>query len=200
MVLLGDLDLEDAAKKAAGNWKRFSCFVWFRDTQLEQPEDWAIIYTHNRDSRLLDQSNAAVINKAMMSFSEGEDPDVVMESHSHWACGHIDGFSLRVFRNGEITEAFRKYHELSERIAEYPILDESDYSERELNATIENISEAAWKLKHEFDLPEEWQSEVYGWLADHRDHALDDVDDQGGWPKDDDLEAAFGALGYQRAA
>ena len=200
MVLLGDLDLEDAAKKAAGNWKRFSCFVWFRDTQLEQPEDWAIIYTHNRDSRLLDQSNAAVINKAMMSFSEGEDPDVVMESHSHWACGHIDGFSLRVFRNGEITEAFRKYHELSERIAEYPILDESDYSERELNATIENISEAAWKLKQEFDLPEEWQSEVYGWLADHRDHALDDVDDQGGYPDNDDLEAAFGALGYQRAA
>lgn len=200
MTRLGELDLEDAAKQAAGNWQRFSCFVWYRDRELKKPETWSVIYTHNRDSRLLDQSNAAVINKAMLPFSKGDDPDVVFESHNHWAVGHVDGFSIRVFKWGLITEAFRTYHELAEQMAEYPILDESDYSERELDATFENVNEAAWRLKGEFTLPDDWQISVYDWLSNHRDHALENVDDQGGWPEEDDLKAAFTALGYQLAA
>jgi len=200
MTRLGELDVEDAARDAAGNWRDFDCFVWFRDRDLNTPQDWAIVYTHNRDSGLLDQSNAAVINEALKSFSEGDDPDVVFESHSHWAVGHVDGFSIRVFRHGQITEAFRTYHELALRMADYPVLDESDYSERESNATFDNIGEAAWRLKGEFDLPEDWQGEVYDWLSGHRDHALESTDDQGGWPDEDDLEAAFEALGYAAAA
>lgn len=200
MTQLGELDLKEAAKDAAGNWQRFQCFVWYRDRELTKPEDWALIYTHNRDSGLLDQSNAAVINKAMLRFSKGNDPDVVFESHNHWAVGYVDGFSIRVFNRGRITKAFRTYHELAERMDEYPILDESDYSERELNATYENVGEAAWRLKQEFSLPDDWQSDVYSWLSDHRDRALENRDDQGGYPDEDDLEAAFEALGYQRAA
>ena len=200
MTDLGNLDVDEAAKQAAGNWKRFSCFAWFRANDIKNPDDWAIIYIEHRDSGLLDQCNAAVISKAMMHFTKGKDPDVVFESHSHWACGHVDGFSIRVFRRGRITKAFRVYHELAERLAEYPILDESDYSEREFNATFENLDSAAWRLKQEFDLPDDWQSEVYGWLSDNRDHALENRDDQGGWPDQDDLEAAFQALGYERAA
>ena len=199
MTQLGELDLKDAAKEAAGNWQRFSCF-WYRDRELKKPEDWAVIYTHNRDSGLLDQSNASVINKKMLPFTKGDDSDVMMEIHSHWAVGHVDGFSIRVFKRGRITKAFRTYHELAVQIEEYPILDEHDYSERESDATFENVGQAAWRLKREFTLPDEWQSDVYSWLSDHRDHALENTDDQGGWPKEDDMEAAFEALGYPRAA
>ena len=200
MTRLGELDLKEAAKQAAGNWQHFKCFVWDRDSELKKPEDWAVIYTHNRDSGLLDQSNAGVIRKAMLPFTEDDDPDVVFESHSHWAVGHVDGLSIRVFKRGRITKAFRVYHELAERMADYPILDESDYSERESNATYDNVGEAAWRLKGEFSLPEDWQSDVYSWLSDHRDHAVENTDDQGGWPEEEDLKAAFAALGYQRAA
>ena len=200
MTRLGELELKDAAKQAAGNWQHFKCFVWYRDPEPEKPQDWAVIYTHNRDSGLLDQSNAAVIRKAMLPFTEDDDPDVVFESHSHWAVGHVDGFSIRVFKRGRITKAFRTYHELAERMDDYPILDESDYSEREFNATYENVGEAAWRLRSEFDLPEDWQSDVYGWLSDHRDRALENTDDQGGYPDESDLKAAFEALGYQLAA
>jgi hypothetical protein len=38
------------------------------------------------------------------------------ESHLHWAVRHFDGFSIRVNRDGEITEAFRVYHGLMERL------------------------------------------------------------------------------------
>ncbi len=195
---IGELTLEDAAKEAAGNWQHFDSFVWCREQEIEQPEDWAIIYTHNRDSGLLDQSNADAIAVAMEPFTDGDDPDVVMESHDHWAVGHVDGFSIRVYRNGEITEAFKSYHGLCEQLDGYPILDEEDYSERDLEATLENISDASWRVKHEYTMPDGWESLVFSWFWDHRQSAVENKDDQGGYPQEVDLRAAFDALGYER--
>jgi hypothetical protein len=123
---------------------------------------------------------------------------VVTESHGHWAVGHVDGFSIRVYREGEITDAFRTYHDLAERMADYPILDEEDHSHREYEATLENIADAAWRLKGEYDLPEGWEGEVFSWFWDHRQSAVENRDDQGGYPEADDLRAAFEALGYER--
>ena len=198
MRSLGEMNLEQAATEAAGNWHDFSCFVWFRRNEIEDPENWSVIYTHHRDSGLLDQSNASIIDKAMEPFTDGDDPDVVIESHSHWAVGHVDGFSIRVFRNGKVTEAFRKYHELAEALAEYPILDESDYSEREVEATFENLTDAAWRLKDDFDLPDDWEGEVYDWLSNNRSHGIENIDDRGGYPDEPDLQDAFASLGYER--
>ena len=113
----------------------------------------------NRDSGLIDLSNGDAIAKALTPFSEADDPDVVFESHSHWAVGHVDGFSIRVFRDGGITDAFQTYHEIAERLTDYPILDEEDYGEREYVATVENIADAAWRLKNEYDLPEGWEGD-----------------------------------------
>lgn len=200
MTQLGELELEQAATEAAGNWQDFNCFCWFRKDELEDADNWAVIYTHHRDSGLLDQSNAAVIAKAMQPFVDADDSDVGAEQHSHWACGWIDGYSIRVFRNGEITEAFRTYHKLAERMDQYPILDEEDFSRREFEATLENIDLAAWKLKQGFDLPDEWEGDVYDWLSQNRDHAVECVGDDGAWPEEDDLEAAFSGIGYERVS
>lgn len=194
-MLLCEMELETAAKAAAGNWRRFQCFVW--DRQPEDPDAWAISYTHNRDSGLLDQSNAAAIEAALTPFAEGDDPDVVFECHSHWAVGWVAGFSVRVYWNGQITEAFRTHHALAQRLAEYPILDEEDYSSREYEATLANLADAAWKLKREYDLPEGWESDVYGWLSDNDPAAVENRDDQGGYPSENQLRATFEVLGYQ---
>jgi len=196
---LAELTIEDAAKEAAGNWREFHCFVWFRDSEVKDADNWSIIYTHHRDSGLLDQSNASVIRKAMMPFTEGNNPDVVFESHNHWAVGFIDGFSIRVFKRGRITKAFRKYHDLAQQMDDYPILDETDYSNREFDATAENIEDAAWRLKKEFDLPKGWVGDVHCWLSDNECSEIENVDDQGGYPSDEALKRAFEALGYQPA-
>lgn len=195
---LGQPNLEAAAKEAAGNWQDFNSFAWFRRNDLDRPEDWAIIYTHHRDSGLLDQSNAAVIAEAMEKFAEGDDPDVVFESHNHWAVGHVDGFSLRVYRDGQVTEAFRTWHELQGRLADYTVLDEEGYSRREYKATLENIADAAWKLKNEYELPEGWEGEAYSWLSDHDCSEIESRDDQGGYPSEEGLRRAFDALGYEK--
>ena len=197
---IAQLDLEDAARMAAGNWQKFECFAWFRQKDLEDPGNWFIAYTYHRDSGLLDQSNAAAIAKVLEPFTENDDPDVVFENHSHWAVGWIEGFSVRVFRDGQITDAFGVYHELAQRLDDYPILDEEDYSRREYEATIANLADAAWRLKGDYELPEGWQSEVYDWLSDHEPGAVENTDDQGGYPTEDQLRAAFEALDYPQLA
>ncbi|MHC2069752.1 hypothetical protein ACYFX5_19955 [Bremerella sp. T1] len=194
---LGDMTIEEAAKEATGNWRTFECFVWWRKDDLESPNEWMIHYTHHRDSGLLDQSNAKQIREMLAPFTAADDPDVVEESHSHWAVGHIDGFSLRVFKDGQITEAFRTFHKLMESLATYPILDEEDFSKREYEATVENIVDAAWRLHDEYDLPAEWQYEVYGWLSDHKCSELESTGDQGGYPSEESLRRAMDSL-FQR--
>ena len=133
----------------------------------------------------------------MEPFAEADDPDVVSEHHHHWACGWIDGWAIRVFRDGQITKAFKAYHALAERLANYPILDEEDYSRRELEATLANLPDAAWKVKNDYDLPEDWEEEVYRWLSDNMPGAVENRDDQGGYPSEDQLRVAFNALGYE---
>ena len=196
---LGEMTLDEAARETAGNWCRFDCFCWHRRAELNDPDQWAVVYTHNRDSALLELSNAAAIAAAMGRFTEGDDPEVVFESHSHWLVGHVDGFSVKVFRNGEVTEAFRAYHGLAERLATYPIFDEEDYSRRESEALLDNIADAAWRLKHTYNLPDGWEGEVASWLWDHEQRAVENRDDRGGYPEERSLEAAFDALGYERA-
>jgi hypothetical protein len=196
---LGEMGIEDAAEVAAGNWMQFECFIWERARDLDEPDNWAIVYTHHRDSGLLDQSNATAIEKALEPFTEAEGPDVVVESHRHWAVGWIDGFSIRVFRKGKITEAFRKYHKLAQALADYPILDESDYSQRETEATFENLADSTWRLDDEYDLPDDWESDVYHWFSEHDPAAVENTDDQGGYPDEEQLRVAFEAMKYRAA-
>ena len=196
MKELGELILQEAAREAAGNWKHFRSFGWSRLRELSDPENWAIVYTHNRDSRLLDLSNADAISEALQRFAETEDPDVVFETHGHFAVGHVDGFSIRVFQDGRVTKAFAALHTLAERLANYPILDEEDYSRREHEATLQNITESTWPLRDEYDLPGDFETDVFSWLWNHRQGAVENRDDQGGYPKEADLRDAFEALGY----
>src|SRR5438105_3663383 len=92
-------DVKSTAKEMAGNWQEFESFAWSRGVDLEDAGHWLIYYTSHRDSGLLAQSNEHEINHRLQLFSEGDDPDVVFESHSHWAVGYLDGFSVRVFKS-----------------------------------------------------------------------------------------------------
>jgi len=145
-------DIEAAAKEMAGNWQRRPNFVWFRGSRLDYADNWCIWYTSNRDAGLLEQSNEAEINKRLKPFSEGNDPDLVFEQHSHWACGYLDGFSIRVYRaDGSITPAFEEFCRIKQDLEDYPVLNEDDYSQREYEATLENYACEMWNVK---DLPD----------------------------------------------
>ena len=134
----------------------------------------------------------------MKPFLDREPCDVMEEHHNHWAVGWVDGYAIRVFRRGRITKAFRTWHDLQSRLADYPILDEDDYSNRVYEATLENIADAAWRVKREYDLPTDWAFEVYRWLSDHNCSEIENGDDRGGYPSEEWLRRAFTALGFKR--
>ena len=193
-------DIAALAKEAAGNWRRFGSFAWFRARELADADNWTIVYTSNRDSGLMEQSNAVAVHNALLPFMKGKNPDVVEESHSHWAVGHVDGFSIRVYRRGKTTKAFAKWCELKARRDDYPILDEDDYYACQSEAALENIKHEGERLarRHAIELPGDFEHEVYWWLSNNDDAQLDDSDDRGAYPSEEAVLAAFTALGWLR--
>lgn len=116
-----------------GNWREFDSFVWHRAYGEDNfpAEEYAIVYTDNRDSGLIDRANAKAIENILAPFMDsGEDwPDVIEESHSHWACGWVDGYAIRVYRNGEKTAAALAWEGIAKALKDYPILDEGIHQE-----------------------------------------------------------------------
>lgn len=187
------MTIEERAREAAGNWKSFESFGWFG--RPDDADQWAIFYTHHRDSGILDESNTESIKKVMNEFEE----DAVEESHRHWAVGHVDGWSIRVYRDGQITPAFRAWCEIEDQLESYPVLDEEDYSQREYEATMANLESElgrVWSSRRDDDMPEGLACDVYGWLGDHDPGAIESSSDQGGYPSEEEIGAALDALGY----
>lgn len=176
-------DVEAAAEQAANNHADFESFGWH-----DRPDDaheWAIVYTHNRDSDLLTLSNADAIAKALEPFEE----DAIAERHSHWACGWVDGYALRVYRNGQITAAFRHYCELRARLEDYPCLDEEDYSRREHEACLDAIAQEG--RRHAVSKGVDWVAMVHEWLSDNEPGELENRDGNGAYPSEAAVRAAL---------
>ncbi len=205
--------IQDMAKEAIGNWKKFESFGWHN--QPDDAEEWCIVYVSNRDSDLLTESNAAAIAEAMAPHLEGE--DCTEEHHGHWAVGHVDGYAIRVYkpepttsegriaararndgRERDVTEAFRTWAELKLQVDAYPVLDEEDFSRREYEATLENIESAGRRFVRD-DAPEDWTSQCFSWFWEHDQGAVEARDGGGGYPDDSQIKEALEALGFAEA-
>jgi len=185
------MDIEIRAKKLAGNWKKFESFCWTNEPEIDS-QNWGIFYTHNRDSTLLDVSNAHTIDERLIEFI-GD--NLQKEDHNHWACGWIAGYSIKVYENGKITDVFRAYHEIQESLENYPVLDEDDYYTRESDATFENVKTATHD--NGYDLTDEQIYNLISWYSDNEQSAIESKDDSGGWPTDEQIKTGCDALGYK---
>lgn len=204
MKELAQCPLEDAAEDLAGNWRKWEAFGWYREHELEDSHDWGIVYTSNRDSGILETENAKQIYEALKPYSDeadelhescvADDPDVVFERHNHCLVGHVDGFSIRVYRGTELTQAFRELYRLAKLLDDYPVLDEEAYSNAEMEATLENIDNELGCV--EVDLPDGWAHEVYSWLWQHDQASIENRDGHGGYPDRETILNALRQLGY----
>ena len=184
------ITLEEVAKQAAGNHRKFQDFGWYN--RPTDDENWTIVYTKNRDSRLLEESNADAIKKEMEAEEFGE--DVVPECHNHFAVGWVEGYAIRVYdAAGNVTKAFEKYVALMDAIADYPVLDDEDYSRREYEATLKNIEQVGGRFV-KTGSPEDWAEQVFSWLWNHDQNELENRDDQGGYPSNEAVQEALEAL------
>ena len=187
------IDVEALARQAAGNHKDFVSFAWHDEP--EDSENWCIVHTNNRDSGLLNQSNAAAIANILEPHILAEEEDVRPMRCAHWGCGWVDGYALRVYRNGEITAAFTAWCEIVEALEDYPVLDEEDHSLREYEAALETIGDVGGRYLAD-GAPDDWREGVYSWLWDHDQRELDNRDGTGAYPSEESVQNALAALGW----
>jgi hypothetical protein len=179
-----------AAAHFANNHANYDSFAWF--SEPEDSKNWTLYYTQNRDSGLLDQSNAAQIDKRLEKFLK-HDCLIRAEHHSHWACGWVEGYAIRVYTpKGRITKVFMEFLEILREMDNYPVLNEDDWTNREYEATIASIREIGRRMVNE-NAPEDWPYEVYSALPDSE---KEPKGDQGGYPSDESVKAALTRLGY----
>lgn len=147
---------------------------------------WAITFSKTRDSGITEQSNYDAIKG---DLEERFPKDVSDEHFRHFAVGWIDHLLVRMLdKNGKVTKAGIAVLEWKDRLKDYPIADDEDYSEREYRATIDNI-------KFEGSLDQETAKVVYDWFRDADQRALENIDDKGGYPSKEKIETALKALG-----
>lgn len=91
------------------------------------------IFSIHRDSNILDQSNWAVVNEVLERWIiRSDDGAVRVAGSNHWAVGWVDTIHIKIRNHrGKFTKPFRVAVGLLERMQDYPLLDEEDYSRRE---------------------------------------------------------------------
>jgi hypothetical protein len=149
----------------------------------EEYPDYYVLLGQHRDSTLLDQSNFRVA----LAELGGESDTVVVVRSGHWAVGWIE--TILIHKTD--TSALATGNDILARLANYPVLDDDDYSEAEYNAAIRNIKDAGYH----YSLTEYQARSIYQWL-DNRGDALDNTDDTGYYPDDTTLDQAVRALRY----
>lgn len=120
---------------------------------------WYVGIARTRDSSLLENSNFEVflkrlrelpevlvddnVNASMSYRTEGEDwsevDSIQVVCESHWACGWIEWVAI----HPKNEEALKLADEMMCALYDYPVLDESDWSEREYEAVMEWWDEAS---------------------------------------------------------
>ena len=99
---------------------------------LEDKQEWLVLpCAHNRDSDCLTESNFYVAEK-MLEKIDPEGNDHSNERFGHWANGW---FEIIVVRPN--TPAAKEAERIQEKLNDYPVLDEDDFSEREYKAAQE---------------------------------------------------------------
>lgn len=186
--------IDSIAQNLRGNWRKFNCFYWDNESELPDSDNWCIVYTHNRDSGLLTESNAHAIAQIMEPFLEGD--DLLVEDHNHWVVGWVAGYSIRVYKQdtkNEYTPAFLAWCDIQNRLENYPVLDEEDWSARELEACLKNIGYEGGKFVDDKYKDEDWVSEVYGLLPDNE---TQNSDGRGAYPSEESIATALYTLGW----
>jgi hypothetical protein len=90
--------------------------------------EYFVFLQQNRDSYALTRSNFRSGLKAL-----GESETVLVERHSHWAVGWVEF----IFIHQDDTERLAIAEEILERMEDYPVVDEMDYSDEEFNEACE---------------------------------------------------------------
>lgn len=193
-----DLDAAQVAKAAEEALTQPSHSAWYDDRYFETHGcvwAWADksddILAESNYHAALDALNGAVAHDESGASEERGD-DVLDVTASHWLVNTMRHLFVRVYTDDSqtaYTPAFLEAVRLRDRYRDYPVLDESDYSERESKAFDESVCDAIDAAARDYpdDTPAEQEAFAFllSWDEGHRDAIY-----QAGYPDADYDEVA----------
>lgn len=148
-------------------------------------KDMLVFLGRNRDSGLLDNSNFEV---ALNSLG-GESDNIQIHRFGHWACGWFE----LILINPKAEDIIKQCEDMLNALSDYPVLNDEDYYKREYESTLENIKDSA-KFNAHIDLDDNQLYQVYSWFENNNQRAIESLDDNGGYPDDNEIITALKAL------
>lgn len=146
-----DIDIDTLAEWAEKALERPSDAA-FWDERLYETHGATLSWAERGDD-ILSESNYLSALELVQGAAEREE-DVIDASIGHWLVGSLRQLFVRVYEDDGVTftAAWREIVEIGEGLESYPIVDESDYSEREWKLYEENLSEALDQAQRDYDL------------------------------------------------
>lgn len=122
----------------------------------------ATLYGHHRDSDIISESNWDFLVRKL-----ADDEHVYITREGHWAVGWVEFIRVKPTATDE-TKAWCE--DQLRRLKDYPILDEDDVSERELEAAHQYWNGWSEKidLRHRVDEIKRWNERHSHWPKEHR--------------------------------
>ena len=129
------------------------------------PQGYSILVAQNRDSNALTRSNFETISKEMKCINWDNDsmnsaPNVINIRQGHWACGWLE---LLLVKNN--TKAYKKALEIEKQLDEYPVFDESHWSQLEWDEMADYW--AGMDLQDRIDLCKEHEQSIFSARFDY---------------------------------
>jgi len=146
-------------------------------------EEWKEYYVflgRNRDSDNLDNSNFEMGLKNL----GGESDTVIKVCESHWLCGWVEWIAI----NESDESALQLADEMKDNLNNYPVLNDEDYSEREYNDYMQDVTQAVkdYINDHNLDITDNQQSLI-------ENHIMQNSNDDS-CPTEEDIESAYDAI------
>ena len=203
--------MSDYVKYAKQALSKPSDFGWFGFDEMFDTWGFAGINKH-RDSPLVDLSNwDAAISEIKHKFGdEVYDENFYEVGLSHWLVGHSDQLAVKILHKSiphdsitdeDITDYFKFVADIALYLSEeYPVLDESDLSERQWissNADIEDMANCSWMpFGQKCVMQDGFGDMVQSWLIDNYREMIDYHDDGTPYYDEKDLTEAIYDLGF----
>lgn len=132
-------------------------------------ETWSLgPVVDQRDATLLAKANWAALQRELTEHPGWEDQWSITGA-SHWAVGWVDHLSFQVLDDNGVTKIAEFLKGWFDGLSEYPIADDSLYSEMRYEASIERIEQDLDDLERRkllSDLPDNWREQMYASLSD----------------------------------
>lgn len=152
----------------------------------EDADEWVMIQGFKDMMTHLDESNM----EATLAELQEADPQNIRDIQGEYAVKALD-------ENGDLTRAGEVLTEIISALSDYPVLSDEDLAQREHEETLENIESEGSSIVDDDLAPEDWPRQVFSWLWDNNQEALDYRTETGGYyPDEDAIKEALRSLGW----